>query len=160
VSSPDSFGRVVFHLLPRAPLTLSSYTFSSLYLAGYIVDAAHIRMVETSGSYGLSAGQVATNEFTGLGPAAALGPVTAVAGDGTGTLTGFVDFGGGTADIPVSGSFAVGSNGVFVGTFTGLDTASDTVADNFTFYLVDDTRVVVIETDNTQLTLGYLELQQ
>jgi hypothetical protein len=49
---------------------------------------------------------------------------------------------------------------VFAGTLAGFDNASYTNPDNFTFYLVDGTQSVMIETDNTQLTLGYLELQQ
>jgi len=95
-----------------------------------------------------------------LGVTTALGPVNVEAGNGTNTLTGFVDFGYGAIDYPVSGSFTAGANGVFTGAFTGLDAASVTTADAFTLYFVDPTRAVVIETDNTQLTLGYLELQQ
>jgi hypothetical protein len=49
---------------------------------------------------------------------------------------------------------------VFTGTLTGFDAQSRTTANSFTLYLVDDTRAVAIETDNTQLTLGYLELRQ
>jgi hypothetical protein len=62
----------------------------------------------------------------------------------------------------VSGTFtpdATGSSGVFTGTITGLGGVSTTSPSVFTYYLVDDTRVVAIETDATQLTLGFFELQ-
>ncbi|MGO8796348.1 MAG: hypothetical protein ACLQLC_16120 [Candidatus Sulfotelmatobacter sp.] len=112
-----------------------------------------------NGTYGSNASQVAMN-FGELGPAAALGPVSAAPGTGTDTLTGFVDFGSGATDFPVSGSLTVSSNGILTGTLNGLDASSSGTADNFTLYLIDDTRSVIIETDTTQLTLGYLELQQ
>jgi hypothetical protein len=102
-----------------------------------------------SGSYGLSAA-----------PASAVGPVTVVAGSGSDTLSGFVDFGAGPADSALTGSVTAASNGIFTGTLTGLRVASDTTAGNFVFYLVDDTRVIAIETDDAQLTLAYFELQQ
>ncbi len=111
-----------------------------------------------SGSYGLSAIEIASS-LNPLGATAPVGPVTAVAGSGTDTLTGFVDFSS-ASDFPVTGSVTAASTGIFTGTLTGLDRASYTTAGNFTFYLVDDTRSLMIETDNAQLTLGYLELQQ
>jgi hypothetical protein len=100
----------------------------------------------------------------------AVGPVKA---DGVGTLTGFVDlnwFSGSpyqgipaytvpTPDLPVSGSFTAAASGVFTGTITGLDVTTNTNQDAFTYYLIDATRVVSIETDPNQLTLGYFELQ-
>ena len=72
VSSPDSFGRVVFEVLPPTPAG-----FPSLYLAGYIVDTARIRLVETSGDnfrgalggtalgQGASRGNFSGNSLTG-----------------------------------------------------------------------------------------------
>lgn len=112
-----------------------------------------------NGSYGLNATQAA-QEFGALRPNTAVGPVTAVAGTGSDTLTGFVDFGSGTSDVLVSGNVTAAANGIFTGSVAGLNAASYTTPDNFTFYLVDSTRIVVIETDVTQLTLGSLELQQ
>ncbi len=44
VPAPDAFGRVEFQLPPGA-----SVPAPSLYLVGYIVDATHIRLIETSG---------------------------------------------------------------------------------------------------------------
>lgn len=42
VSAPDANGRVQIQLFPSA-----SSTFSPLYLVGYVVDATHIRLIET-----------------------------------------------------------------------------------------------------------------
>jgi hypothetical protein len=89
-----------------------------------------------------------------------VGPVTVVASSGSDTLSGFVDFGAGPPDSPLTGSITAASSGIFTGTLTGLGTASEVTAGNFVFYLVDDTRVIAIETDNAQLTLAYFELQQ
>jgi hypothetical protein len=113
-----------------------------------------------SGSYGLNAAQAGVSADLVPFSNTVVGPVGSVADNDTDTLTGFADFGNGAADFPISGSLTAGSNGVFTGTLTGLDAASRTTANDFTFYLVDTTRAVAIETDNAQLTLGYLELQQ
>ena len=43
---------------------------------------------------------------------------------------------------------------------TGLDATTSTNQDAFTYYVIDTTKVVAIETDPNQLTLGYFELQQ
>ena len=50
VSAPDKFGRVEFQLSPGTSVLLPS-----LYLVGYIVDATHIRLVETGGDNFLGA---------------------------------------------------------------------------------------------------------
>jgi hypothetical protein len=105
-----------------------------------------------SGTYGLSASQAS---------GALDGSVTSVAREsGDDTLAGFAGSGIGAYNFAISGSLTPATNGVFTGTLSGLDVASPTKADSFTFYLVDNTRAVAIETDNSQLTLGYLELQQ
>jgi hypothetical protein len=99
---------------------------------------------------------------------AAVGPVAA---DGVGTLAGAVDLNwintpDLTADFPVSGNFTFADNGVFTSPtsagsgITGLDLTTPANDDAFNFYLVDTTRVVAIETDPNQLTLGYFLLQQ
>jgi hypothetical protein len=92
-------------------------------------------------------------------PSGALGPITSVAGATSDALTGFVDFGNGATDFPVSGTITAASNGIFTGTVAGLNSASYTTANDFTFYLVDSSEAMLIETDNSQLTLGFLELQ-
>jgi hypothetical protein len=109
-----------------------------------------------SGTYGLNAGQSVANATY----APVVGAVTAVPGNSADTLTGFADSGNGAADFALSGNFTPAANGVFSGTVTGLDSASRGAEDNVTLYLVDNTRAIAIETDNSQLTLGYLQLQQ
>jgi hypothetical protein len=112
-----------------------------------------------SGVYGLSAAQI-SNSFSVYGADAVVGPITSVAGSGTDVLNGFVDFGNDATDFPVAGSITVDSNGIFTGTLSGLDAGSYKNSDNFTFFLIDNTRALMIETDTTQQTLGFLELQQ
>lgn len=112
-------------------------------------QAAPFTAASLSGTYGLNA------EAT----APVVGSLTSVPENGTDTMTGFADSGNGAADFATSGSLTAAANGVFTGTLTGLDAASRTTTNNFTFYLVDSTRAVAIETDNAQLMLGYLELQ-
>ena len=92
-------------------------------------------------------------------PSGALGPISSVAGTTSDTLSGFVDFGSGPANSAISGTVSQISTGILTGTITGLDSSSFTTANSFEVYLVDPTRGFLIETDNSQLTLGYLELQ-
>jgi len=112
-----------------------------------------------SGNYGLNSTEIASSLGT-LGANTSIGPITAVAGTGTDTLTGFVDFGSGATDFPVTGDVTAFSTGIFTGTLAGLNPAASIKPDSFTFYLVDSTQALMIETDNTQLTLGYLDLLQ
>jgi len=140
-------------------LVLSSDTADVIAGRGLQQQSGAFTAAAFSGTYGFDAAQESTS-FGTLGPATALGPITLNAGSGTDTLTGFVDFGNGTADVAVSGSVTAAPNGAFTGTVSGLNLAAYTSSDNFAFYLIDSTRAVVIETDNTQLTLGYMELQQ
>ena len=111
-----------------------------------------------SGNYGLNASEVEIQPSEGS--AAVAGSFAVAANGNTDTLTGFADSGNGAADFAITGSLTASPNGVFTGTLTGLNAASRTTANNFTFYLVDNTRAVAIETDNAQLTLGYIELLQ
>jgi hypothetical protein len=112
-----------------------------------------------NGTYATDAGGVDLTdyEFT------AIGPVTA-GGDGTigSTTPSAVDinwiFTGPTAattDLALSGAFTADSSGVFVGTLEGLDLTTPANVDAFSYYLIDTTRVVSIEVDPYQLTLGY-----
>jgi hypothetical protein len=55
VSSPDNFGRITFTLNPQT-------TFSPITLVGYIVDASHIRLVETDDTYDGSLGGAALSQ--------------------------------------------------------------------------------------------------
>jgi len=108
-----------------------------------------------SGSYGLNVQHVVPN---GSGEARqnGTGPITA---DGVGNLAGFMDLNGPGSDLPLSGNFISSSNGVFTGTLAGLDPSSTPAVHHFAYYLVDASRAVLIETDNTQLNLGFLDLQ-
>jgi hypothetical protein len=65
VTAPDSFGRVVFSLSPT-----DSADFSTIALAGYVVDSTRVRLVETADGYGGTTGGTAfvqganTGKFT------------------------------------------------------------------------------------------------
>lgn len=113
-----------------------------------------------SGSYGMNVAQVLPSA-SGESEQHAAGPIAA---DGAGDLTGFADFnpisGIGGNDLSLSGNLVANANGVFTGQISGLKLLSPSTPDNFTYYLVDKTRAVFIETDNIQLTLGYFVLQQ
>ena len=111
-----------------------------------------------SGTYGLNAGQAISSTGSETGPV--VGSISSVADNGTDTLAGFADSGNGAGDFAISGSFTPAANGVFLGTLTGLNAASRATADSFTLYLVNNTQAVAIETDEPQLTLGYLQLRQ
>jgi len=92
----------------------------------------------------------------------AVGPVTA---GSSGSFAGRVDLNwlfhtGAVPDLTVSGTFTASSSGAFTGTITGLDVNSPTNNDAFTYYIIDTTKVVAIETDSNQLTLVYFEIQQ
>jgi hypothetical protein len=90
----------------------------------------------------------------------AIGKMTATAANGTDTVTGFADPANGGPDFAVSASFTAAPNGVFVGTVAGFDSADRATAGNFTLYVVDDTRAVLIETDRTELLLGAFDRVQ
>jgi hypothetical protein len=113
-----------------------------------------------SGGYAMNVGQaVVLNGFDVEQDG--VGPVTA---DGSSVLAGFIDLNEGTTSVysPVPdltlspASFSTTASGVFTGTITDPVSAA---TDNFTFYLVDTTKVVAIENDTNQLTLGYFEVQ-
>jgi hypothetical protein len=136
-------------------LLLSSQNANPFAGQAFQQQSSAFTAASLSGNYGLNAG--VANPAGGI--STAVGSVAFVAGNETDTLAGFADSGNGAADFAISGSLTPASNGVFTGTLTGLDAASRATPDNFTFYLVDSTRAVAIETGNKQLTLGYLELQ-
>ena len=139
-------------------LLLSSDTADSFAGQAFQRQAGSFSAASLSGSYGLNAGQADPGSEFGTSPV--VGTVSATAENETGTLSGFADSGNGAADFALSGSFTPNVDGIFTGTLSGLDAASRTTVNSMTFYLVDNTRAVAIETDNSQLTLGYLQLQQ
>jgi hypothetical protein len=82
-----------------------------------------------------------------------------VSADGVSALGGTVDLnfmtppGTQTPGVSVSGAFSANASGVFTGTITGFDIDNPTNNDAFTFYMVDATRALAIETDPNQLTI-------
>ena len=63
--------------------------------------------------------------------------------------------------LSLSGALTPFASGVLTGTITGLDIDSQNAnSDNFTYYIVDATKILAIETDAQQLTLVDFELQQ
>jgi hypothetical protein len=111
-----------------------------------------------SGLYGLDATLFTSNQPGGLyGPSPLIGSITATAGSGSNSVSGFADRGHGGPDFAVTGSFNAAANGIFTGMLAGLSPASPTTAGSFTLYLVDSTQAVMIETDPGQLTLAHLE---
>jgi hypothetical protein len=112
-----------------------------------------------SGTYGMSTTGIA------LGPYTEFDTVGTATSDGVSAVTGTFDqnvlFGAQTAGLPLTDGFSVvDPSGFLTGTMTGLDATTSTNQDAFTYYVIDTTRVVAIETDPNQLTLGYFELQQ
>jgi len=136
VSAPDAFGRVTIKLYPGTGSSLQP-----VYLAGYIVDATHMRLIETEDGVdatnflgvlggtalgqGASTGHFTTASVTGTnyvfgaqgsdehGPLQIAGVLTPAA---NGTVTGTLNWndlsGGGTqAPITVSGSWTVDTTG-------------------------------------------------
>jgi len=111
---------------------------TAAFAGPYVLNVRHV----------LPSGNAETRQF-GLGP---------IVADGSGNLTGFVDLNPPTTNtLAVTGSFTAGANGVFTGTLAGLDTSQNPPAHNFALYLVDVSQAVLIETDNAQLTLGFLD---
>lgn len=121
--------------------------------------AAPFTAASFSGAYGLNASVYVTARGSGaLQADTANGSIAAGGGNGTDSVAGFADTGNGAADFALSGSFVPSSNGIFEGTVAGFNPAARTTAGNFTLYLVDGTQGVLIETDNSQLNLGRLQL--
>ena len=112
-----------------------------------------------NGTYAASATGWDVNEN---GEIDAVGPVMSA---GAGDFTGFVDLNwifntGPTPDLVMSGAFnTTPASGVFTSYIVGLDVTTATNEDTFTFYMVDSTKAVAIETDPNQLTLGSFRLQ-
>ncbi len=130
-------------------------------LAGYVYQQTGGGSF-TAGSFNGSYGLNATGYGSATGPELdAVGPV---ASDGVSTLNGTIDLNalnvGQTPGITLTDGFsAVDPSGIFTGTITGLDLLAGS-QDAYAYYLVDTTKVVAIETDPNQMTLGYFELQQ
>jgi hypothetical protein len=104
VSGPDSYGRAVFKLSPA-----DSGAPYSLYLAGYVVDSSHIRLIEPGGdSYGGSVAGLA------LGQGANTGQFTASSNAGSSYVFGMTGFGQ-SGDLQVAGVLTANSGGTVTG---------------------------------------------
>jgi hypothetical protein len=87
--------------------------------------------------------------------------------DGIGSVNGYLDMNGvsssaltPTPNVAVKGTFATTStNGVFTGALTGISSHNNPT-NQFTYYLVSPAKIVAIENDEIQMTLGLFELQQ
>jgi hypothetical protein len=161
--------------------TTADFTYNyQLYLTGDSNgDAVAISMDSTSASPDVLAGfgwqqTASTLNAASLNGGYSLGFTQVVGGDemdavgafnsdGVSSITGFLDYNGPVsttawtqlADKTFASSYVTTpTNGVFNVTGTGNSAAS------YTSYLVDGTKGVVIENDNSQLSLGYFEHQQ
>jgi hypothetical protein len=125
---------------------------------GFQQQSAAFTAASFSGAYGLNLTRFSANVgASGLQEWPAIGTITAVAGSGSGSVSGFADAGAGGADFAVSGTVDSAPNGVFPASLTGLDPSSPATPGSFTLYVVDGTRAVLIETDPAALTLGNLQ---
>jgi hypothetical protein len=109
-----------------------------------------------TGGYGLNS-TIFVPGNPDAGPEPATGTITSSADGGTDAVVGFADTGNATADFAIAGTFNPGAKGIFQGSLSGFNPASRATAGNFTLYLVDGTRAIMIETDNTELVLGNLQ---
>jgi len=173
----DATGRVTLTNLTSNANTLQLYLTGSGSGTVISMDATDVLSglafqqtagASFSGTYGMNASgfhMTNTLEFDDVGS------VSANPGTGTGSLvaTHTIDENVMTSTpqatptpgLSVSGAFTPVASGIFTGTITGLDIDSHNAnIDNFTYYIVDTTRVLAIETDTNQLTLIYFELQR
>lgn len=129
-------------------------------LAGYVYQQTGGGSF-TAGSFNGSYALNATGYGSATGPELdAVGPVTS---DGVSLLNGTIDLNalnsGQQSGIALTDSYSLlSASGILTGTITGLDLGG--LQDSYAYYLVDTTKVVAIETDPNQMTLGYFELQQ
>lgn len=173
----DATGRVTISGLADAAATFGPYKMQ-MYLDGSghgsisLLDGGHLvagNIYEQTGGTSFSAASFAgpyALDTTGIGFSIyaefdTVGPVSA---DGVSVLSGTFDqnilFGAQTAGLTLTDGFTADPSGVFTGTITGLDNTNATTQAAFTYYVIDSTKVVAIQTDPNQLTLGYFELQQ
>jgi hypothetical protein len=178
VSAPDSLGRLTFTLNPSAV-----NTFPRIILIGYIVDANHIRLVETHDpfvgtlggaalSQGTSTGTFNTNSFSGnsyvvgltgsdhAGPFQLAGLLTA---NSDFSVTGFFNYNsfpnttGTQSPRPITGGNYAVDAGTGRVTLTGV--TDTTHIFNLQLYLDGSGHAMAISMDSTD-TLGGLAFQQ
>jgi len=178
VSTPDSFGRIEFTLNPGST---DSFAFPQIVLAGYVVDADHIRLVETVDSFTGDLGGTALSQgtntggfdtasvsgksyvvgLTGSDAAGALQAVGLLTLNSGGTVTGFLNYNDLTGLEPQTpspithGTYTVASTGDV--TLTGVTDGKATF--NFQLYLDGNGDVMAASMDTADV-LGGLGYQQ
>ena len=141
-------------------LLLSNDSHDAFVGQGFQQQTGAFTAASFSGLYGLNTTVFIPDSSGFLNqPTPVIGSITAAAsGAGSDSVSGFADKGNGDGvDFALTGSFNSAANGVFGGTLAGLNPGSPTTAGSFTLYLIDSTQAVMIETDSSQLSLGYLE---
>ncbi|MGB9032181.1 MAG: hypothetical protein WCC27_18805, partial [Acidobacteriaceae bacterium] len=181
VSAPDPYGRVTIKLYPGT----GSSTLQPVYLAGYVVDATHMRLIETEDAVddanfqgvlgGTALGQgTNTGKFTMAsvagtsyvfgaqgsdehGPLDIAGVLTLGAnGTVTGTLS-WNDVSGGGAQDPVSGQWTVDATGKM--TVSNLTSGSSPVY-SMRVYLTGDGNGLLLSDDSDDIFAGQVFEQQ
>jgi hypothetical protein len=160
-----STGRVSIHNLTAngfGPATIQLYLDGNGNATGISMDLSDVTAgvgfsqtanASFSGSYAFSPFGYAVSS-NGPVPFNAVGPIATGSGGG---FTGFTDYNLFTSlntNIGLTGTSS-GSSGLLTGTILGLDPANTT--DNFTYYVIDSNRVVAIQDDTSQLTLGFMQ---
>jgi hypothetical protein len=151
VSSPDSYGRVNINLQPG-----SSSTMLPLYLAGYIVDAAHIRLIETgddSNSTNFQGGLCGT----ALGQGLNTGQFSAATLTGSSFAFGVAGWDW-TSWIQVAGVFTAHADGTLNGTLNWNDQTGTSPQAPLSFtgtYSVDPTGRVTLSNMTDGATFTY-----
>jgi hypothetical protein len=149
------------YLAANGSALLLSNDSNDVFVGQAFQQQAAFSAASFSGSFGLNAILFRSDSsYAGPGQATAIGAIVSNADSGADTVSGFADTGNGIADFSIAGAFNPSANGVFEGSLRGFNSASRTTPGNFTLYLVDGAQAILIETDNTQLTLGHLQSQR
>jgi len=164
----DATGRATLTYLTSNGVTLQ------LYLSGNGTGTL-VSMDTTDVLFGLAYSQTAGAPFSGTYAMNAsgfdsgqlefddVGPVSVGTGSLTGTGTIDQNYGAPptpTPGISVSGTFSPFASDILTGTVTGLEVLpQNTKVPTFTYYVIDSTKVIAIETDTNQLTLGAFDLK-
>lgn len=123
VSAPDAYGRVVFKLLPGNGGTIPEIDF-----AGYVIDATHIRLIETGDANAYSFGY---GNFNGTLGGTAVGQGSAARKFSAASVAGssYV-FGAAGSDVKgalqIAGIFTLNSDGSVNGTLNRIDILAST----------------------------------
>jgi len=169
VSGPDSFGRVLFTLNPT-----DSADFPQIILAGYVVDADHVQLVESPDSFAGTLGGTALGQTGNFNSASMSGQSYVVSLNGfevtstlqaaglvtfnaDGTLSGFINYN----DLTGTGSQA--PSAVTGGTYTVASTGNVTltgvtdgkVSFNLHLYLNGNGHSLTVSTDTNDVLTGF-----